>query len=248
MDLLIFIFGFISFIIYLIIYASIPFWIKNRFIKSRERQQIQGIQCRNPEALQPMKRPQIELYYSIFVGMACGAFMLVLFSFVCLCFVVTGRENMDGFRELIGISIFFTVAFYITDLGIFYIRNVTGSIPGAVVFDKDEKKFYVFPTLDSDFSKRDCKIYHESELIYTRERYRGYRFNDYAYVFFTEKGKEFAFKLDHSKKNHFDTILTSEPSTDLSVPFLYRYHTSILGLVSIAFGIMIFVWTIQNLL
>lgn len=247
MDLLIFIFGIIFFLIYLVIYVSIPFWIKGQFIKSRERQQMQGIQCRNPEALQLMKRPQIELYYSIFVGLACGAIISVMFGFVCLYFVFTGRENMDSLRELIGISTLFTVAFYVTDLGIFYIRNVTGNIPGAVVFDKGEKKFFVFPALDSDSSKQDCNVYHESELIYTREQYRGYKFYDYAYVFFTEKDTGFAFKLDHSKKNYLDTILTSEPSTDLSVPFRYRYHTSILSLVSIAFGITIFAWIIQNL-
>lgn len=97
----------------------------------------------------------------------------------------------------------------------------------------------MFPSLDSD----NYKEYHESELIYTTESYSSDDPSDdrywrkTAYVFFTKKENDFAFKVDNLYHNDFNAILSQRDPIDMSIPFKYRFHTIINLLIAMAISL-----------
>lgn len=123
--------------------------------------------------------------------------------------------------------------FILLNLILLYIRRAFRKIQGAVLFDPKEKKVYVFPSIDSD----NYKEYHESELTYTTE---SYWYPSEAYVFFTKKENDFAFKVDNLKYNDFNRILSQRSPIDISIPFKYRFHELIYFIFTIVLSSILF--------
>ena len=147
-----------------------------------------------------------------------------------------------GSKKLATLSTFFligVIVFYFIDIILFYIRRAAGYIQGAVLFDPKDKKIYVFPSIASNYYLE----YHESELIYTIERYLvGRNKTDNAYVFFSNEDNYFAFKVKNLKDNNFDVMLSQQKPINMSIPFKHRFHSAslvMIGSVGAFLGLLI---------
>ena len=230
-----------------LIYISFPVWMKRRIIKRRHKNQMLRIQTRNPNNLILLPFNSIEGYYSVALCLATCGF---IFHSIFLRFprqIYRGKISMEVFGMILLAFLIYTLVFFLLDLGVFYLRKKTGHIPGAVVFDKDEKKFYAFPTYNSEWDNRDYDVYHESELIYTREKNGFEDFKSYGYYFYTQKDEKFVFTTGDLTKNHFDEKLTLPESREMSVPFWYHSSIYILTFLGLGVGGAIFYWMYTSL-
>jgi len=155
---------------------------------------------------------------------------------------------MEVFGMIFFAFLIYTLVFLLLDLGIFYLRKKTGLIPGAVVFDEDEKKFYAFPTYNSEWYNRDYDVYHESELIYTRAKnglLEDFRY--FGYYFYTQKDEKFVFTAGDLTSNHFDEKLPLHESREISVPDKYHFYIYIFIFLGLGIGGAICYWMYKAL-
>ena len=159
----------------------------------------------------------------------------------------------EGIKEqhyqfLINYILPYTLFFYLLDLAVFYIRMARGCIQGAIIFDTQKKKIYAFPSLNSDYYLGDYKEYQESELVYTKEKYPG-GFYEPAYVFFTRKNEEYAFKVGDMEENNFGEMLSQYLPANISIPIKYDHYSNmiILLLVSLFLFLLNSIWIIPFL-
>lgn len=202
--------GIISFLGILMI-PSIPARIiKKLVIKKMLLRQEESIKSRIPNMLLVAKHVDFEDSYSLMAAFSS--------SFIYL-FALVELFSDDGIHW-VGFGVLFLVGTtfsYLIDAIVFYIRRTAGFIQGAVLFDPKEKRIYAFPSITSVYYNE----YHESQLIYTTESYIKH---DTAYVFFTKKENEFAFKVDNLQYNNFEAILSQKEPADMSIPYKYQFH------------------------
>ena len=246
----IFVLFFVSFIILTCFYFFIPYGIIKHIIRKRLLRQKRIIQSLIPNRLLPASHIfDIEQAYLCYMFIGSMPFIIGTFFQIPVASVKDIIHQMPFHIKEIIVNLAVPLIYYMIALILFtlfnlillYIRITLGKIQGAVLFDQKEKKVYVFPTLDSD----NYKEYHESELSYTTESYSSGRSSRHtAYVFFTRKENEFAFKLDNLEYNNFGVFLSLRDDDDISIPFKYRFHTSIYLIIALAiflFGMFVII-------
>ena len=237
------------------LYIYIPSWIKRRIIKHKHSLQLKATQAQTQNPLKMAKHPMgIEPYYSFAVCFASGGLIYAVCFIYIVATIIVSFILSEGFKEqhyqyLIDYILPYTLFFYLLDLAVFYIRMAIGRIQGAIIFDPQEKKIYVFPSLNSDYYLGGYKEYQTSELVYTTEVYWfGSRYNDGdAYVFFTKENKEYVFKVGDMRENNFGEMLSQEEPAYILIPFKYCFKFTILFFVSFFLFILTTPWVIHSL-
>lgn len=238
-----------SIIILFCIYFFTPYGINKHIIKKRLLRQKRTIQSQNPNKLLSAEHVfGIEWAYLFSMLWAAAPFIIGTFFQIPEASVKEMIHQMPfHIKENIVNIVVFPLVYYMIALILFvllnllllYVRKLLGKIQGAVLFDQKEKKVYVFPSIDSG----NYKEYHESELTYTTESYTsGSRSCSTAYVFFTKKDNDFAFKVDNLQYNNFGVFLSLQKDNEISIPFKYRFHTFINLIIALAiflFGMIV---------
>ena len=231
----------ISFLVLTGIFFFTPYLINKYIIKKKLLRQERAIQTQFPQKLLTAEHVfGIEFSY-IMIMMWCSAPFII-----GILFHIPGAAVNEMIRQLpfhvredhvglLGFLLYYMIVlllFCLFNLLALYVRKALGKIQGAVLFDPQEKKVFVFPSIDSDNYKEYC----ESELTYTTESYSiGARSGgSTAYVFFTKKENDFAFKVDNLEYNNFGVFLSLQKDDNISIPFKYRFHTVIKFLVALA--------------
>lgn len=204
-----------------IIIPTIPsIIIKGHIIEKMLLRQEESIKSRIPNMLLVAKPVDTEGIYSLMGMLSLYFIFIVTFEKLFL----DDAFDWLGFLLLLLIGITYSS---LTDVMVFCVRRAAGLIQGAVFFDPKDKRIYVFPSITSVY----YKDYHESQLIYTTERYSK---DDTAYVFFTRKDNNFAFKVDNLQYNSFEAILSQQEAIDMPIPFKHSFHTGIFNLITLA--------------
>ena len=239
----------ISFLVLTGIFFFTPYLINKYIIKKKLLRQERAIQTQFPQKLLTAEHVfGIEFSY-IMIMMWCSAPFIIGILFHIPGAAVNEmirqlpfhvREDHVGLLEFLAYYIIVLLLFCLFNLLALYVRKALGKIQGAVLFDPQEKKVFVFPSIDSDNYKEYC----ESELTYTTEFYStgGRGGGSTAYVFFTQKDNNFAFKVDNLHYNNFEAILSQQEAIDMPIPFKHGFHTFIFTLIALAifiFGIIV---------
>jgi len=228
-------------VVLMLIPVLLPYAINRHIIKKKLLRQERAIQAQFNYILLNAKHAfSVEPDYALMMMFVAIPFIILIFFHVPEASVnemirQIPFHGIEDYVGLLGLLVYYMIVLLVCcllNLLALRVRRALGVVQGAVLFDPQEKKVYVFPSIDSD----DYKEYHESELTYTTETYGlGKGPKNIAYVFFTRTDKNYAFKIDSLQYNNFEEILSRREAIDIHIPFKYGFHTYIIGLMAIAF-------------